>query len=168
MNRYLLALTALFMGCAAVSAQKSQGPKLWEESSARKLDPEVRVFIRPQVCDMTMLTQNRETYGPYTFEMKSFDALTNADLASFQARALFRATKEADADAVIEPMFNSYVYEKDNKVMVIELSGYPVRYSNFHPITNDEIEMVEKIYTQSINEDHAAVIRRAAETQQSR
>ncbi|HUN20973.1 MAG TPA: hypothetical protein PLT34_06920, partial [Muribaculaceae bacterium] len=116
------------------------------ESSARMLDPEVRVFITPQICDMEMLSEGREIFGPYRFEISSLGNTTNSELDNMKARALYRATVEAGADAVIEPLFNSYVVDKDSKTMVIELSGYPVKYSNFRPLKASEIDIIRVVY----------------------
>ena len=69
MNRYLFTILALLLaGGTVCHAQKKQETKIFEESSARMLDPEVRVFITPQICDMEMLSEGREIFGPYRSE----------------------------------------------------------------------------------------------------
>ncbi len=95
---------------------------------------------------MQMLSKSRETFGPYYFEIKSIEQTFNFELWNYQNRALYRAVQESDADAIIEPLFNSYVYEKDSKTLVVELSGYPVRYTNFRPATKGEVDMIGVVY----------------------
>jgi len=134
-------------GLAAHAQKKDPNPKKWESAQARKIDPEVRTFVTPQICDMQMLSTSRESYGPYYFQLDaSIDNTTLGRVRNDELRAMYRACQEADADAIIEPLFDSYVYEKDTKVLVIELSGYPVRYTNFRPATKAEIDMIGVVY----------------------
>lgn len=126
--------------------KKEANSKVWEEAQARKVVPEIRTFVTPQICDMQMLSKSRETYGPYYFEIKSVEQTFNFELTNFQNRALYRAIQESDADAIIEPLFNSYVYDKDTKTLIVELSGYPIKYVNFRPASKPEVEMIGVIY----------------------
>lgn len=130
----------------AYAQKKESNPKVWEEAQARKVVPEIRTFVTPQICDMQMLSKTRETYGPYYFEIKSIEQTFNFELWNYQNRALYRAVQESDADAIIEPLFNSYVYDKDTKTLVVELSGYPVKYTNFRPASKSEVDMIGIIY----------------------
>lgn len=134
---------------ATFAQKKEANPKVWEEAQARMVVPEIRTFVTPQICDMQMLSKSRETFGPYYFEIKSIEQTFNFELWNYQNRALYRAIQESDADAIIEPLFNSYVYEKDPKMLVVELSGYPIKYVNFRPATKPEVEMIGVIYPQA-------------------
>lgn len=132
-------------------AQKKKEVKVWEESSARKIDPEIRMFVTPQICDMKMLSSSREVYGPYAMDVrlfyaKSFSEMTNGNLENMQKNVAYLATKEADADAIIEPVFHSWVNENDDKIVYIEISGYPVSYYNFRPATKEDIDMIGVVY----------------------
>lgn len=148
MKKRILFVTIMSTMCGLLTvAQKKDGnPKIWEESQARKIVPEIRTFVTPQVCDMEMLSKTRETFGPYFFEIKSIEQTFNFELWNYQDRALYRAVQESDADAIIEPLYNSYVYDKDTKTLVVELSGYPVKYTNFRPVTKTEVDMIGIIY----------------------
>lgn len=173
MKRILLIATAALVaaGTFCADAQKKKDPNAFEEATARKLDPEVRVFIRPMVCDMEMLTTEREKSGPYPYPIKGLDQISDYEFQSLKSRALYQAAKEANADAVLEPIFFSYVKDKEPKVMYIEVTGYPVKYTNFHPLKDSEVEMVEKIYTRSLtnsNENQEReIIRSASYTEKS-
>lgn len=151
MKKILIALAMIaFVGSSAAFAQKKDKDfKRYERAEARKLKPEIRTFVTPQICDMQMLSKSRETYGPYTFPISSIEDTFNYEITNFQNRALYRACQEADADAVIEPLFNTSVYDKDSKTLVIELSGYPVRYVNFRPASKAEIDMIGIVYPQT-------------------
>lgn len=139
-------LLSVVCGTSFTYAQKKESQKTWEESEARQVIPEVRTFVTPMIFDMQLLSKTRETYGPYYFPIKSIGDTYNYELTSFQNRALYRAVKESDADAIIEPIFDSYVLDSDSKTLVIELSGYPVKYTNFRPVTSSEINMIGVVY----------------------
>lgn len=147
MKNVVLALCSLALCASGAMAQKKDSnPKVWEESEARKIIPEVRTFVTPQICDMQMLSDSREVFGPYYFEIKSIEQTFNFELTNYQNRALYRSLQESDADAIIEPLFNSYVYEKDSKTLVVEVSGFPVKYSNFRPASSNEVDMIGVVY----------------------
>lgn len=135
----------------AFAQKKDPNPKKWEAAQARMIQPEVRTFVTPQICDMQMVSKTRESYGPYYFNLSSsIDSnVTMAEISNDEKRAMYRACQEADADAIIEPLFDSYVYEKDAKVLVVELSGYPVKYVNFRPASTAEIDVIRVVYPQS-------------------
>lgn len=145
----LLAMIALYGTSASFAQKKDNNFKRFERAEARKVEPEIRTFVTPQICDMQMLSKSRETYGPYTFPINSIEDTFNYEITNFQNRALYRACQEADADAVIEPLFNVAVYDKDSKTLVVELSGYPVRYVNFRPASKTEIDMIGVVYPQT-------------------
>ncbi len=151
MKKYFLVLSMMaILGSVTATAQKrDENVKLWEEAQARKIEPEIRTFVTPQICDMQMLSKSRQTFGPYYFPIKSIEDTFNYELTNYQNRALYRAVQEADADAIIEPLFNSYVYDKDTKTLVVELSGYPVKYTNFRPASSAEVQMIGVIYPDS-------------------
>lgn len=164
MKKVILLTAALCLfGVSAMSAQGKQqaGSKVWEEAQARKVVPEIRTFVTPQICDMQMLATSREVFGPYYFEIKSIEQIFNFELTNYQNRALYRALQESDADAIIEPLFNSYVYDKDEKKLIVEVSGFPIKYVNFRPASKNEVDMIGVIYPDartsvSVNTDAAA------------
>lgn len=153
LKRLLLFAITIALCAASQSAmsQKRKEVKAWEESSARKIEPEIRMFVTPQICDMKMLSSSREVYGPYAMDVrlfyaKSFGEMTNSHLENMQKNAAYLATKEADADAIIEPVFHSWVNENDDKTVYIEISGYPVSYYNFRPAKKEDIDMSGVVY----------------------
>lgn len=151
-NGVMLALgfISLFASNEVMAQNKVENTKIWEESQARKIVPEIRTFVTPQICDMKMLSSSRESFGPYLFEIKSIEQTFNYELTNYQNRALYRALKESDADAIIEPLFDSYVVDSNAKTLVIELSGFPVQYANFRPASSNEIDMIGVVYPDAI------------------
>lgn len=148
-NRILLSLAVAVLASSApaFAQKKDPNPKKFERAEARKISPEVRTFVTPQIFDMKMLSNSRETFGPYYFPLdQSIGNITMGEIRNDEMRALYRACQEADADAIIEPLFDSYVYEKDTKMLIVELSGFPVKYTNFRPATKAEIDMIGVVY----------------------
>lgn len=142
-----LAVAVLASSLPAFAQKKDPNPKKFERAEARKIPPEVRTFITPMIFDMKMIGNARETFGPYYFPLdQSIGNITMGEIRNDEMRALYRACQEADADAIIEPLFDSYVYEKDTKMLIVELSGYPVKYTNFRPATKAEIDMIGVVY----------------------
>ena len=62
---------------------------------------------------------------------------------------------EAGADLIIEPMYNSVVYDKDNKVIWTTLSGYPAKYVNFRKITAQDMEIIRTLYPHGIGDAYS-------------
>lgn len=139
-------LLSVVGGTAIAQQKKEANPKRYEAAEARKVIPEIRTFVTPNICDMEMLSKTRETYGPYVFPISSIEKTFTYEIYNYQNRALYRACQEADADAVIEPLFNVSVYDKDPNSLVVEVSGYPVKYVNFRPATKSEIDMIGVVY----------------------
>lgn len=139
-------LLSVVGGTAIAQQKKEANPKRYEAAEASKVIPEIRTFVTPNICDMEMLSKTRETYGPYVFPISSIEKTFTYEIYNYQNRALYRACQEADADAVIEPLFNVSVYDKDPNSLVVEVSGYPVKYVNFRPATKSEIDMIGVVY----------------------
>lgn len=148
---FLLISFTILSSVSAMAQKKKSDVKLWEESTAREISPEVRMFITPQICDMKMLASSRQVYGPYAmnikmFYAKSFSDLTNSQLENMKTNALYLAAKESDADAIIEPLFHSWVNEDDEQTVYVEVSGFPVGYYNFRPANQADLNMVGIVY----------------------
>ena len=70
-------------------------------------------------CCVSEEFHSRETFGPYYFPLdQAIGNITMGEIRNDEMRALYRACQEADADAIIEPLFDSYVYEKDTKMLI--------------------------------------------------
>lgn len=139
MNKQLLTL-CLIIGTAIPSFaadNNNKENKLFEEAYARDEEPKTIVYIHPQIADMQMLSKSREVYGPYRFKLAKPGAVAEGELDNAKARALYRATMESDADLMIGTLYDSYIMEKDDRFIVVEVSGYPAKYTNFRPMPLD-------------------------------
>lgn len=149
-HRIILSLIlAMVIGATmpAFAQKKDPNPKKMENTQARQEEPEIRTFVTPQICDMQMLSKSRETYGPYYFNLSTnADNVTNGEWKNAEGRALYRACQEADADLIIGTMYDSYIYEKDQKVLVVEVSGYPAKFVNWRAANKAEVDMIGIIY----------------------
>lgn len=149
MNRTLLCAMAIAVaGCTFTANAQKKAVKLMEQTEARYVEPSVRVYITPQVADMKMLSEDRETYGPYRFATNGLENLTQFMINEYKNNSLYRAINEADGDALIEPIYNVVVMSDDPKTLLVTISGYPVKYVNFHPLKDPkELETMRIIYT---------------------
>lgn len=57
--------------------------------------------------------------------------------------AVADALKKVDADILLEPQ---YEYKRvDGKLVSVKVSGYPARYTNFRPITSEDVDIYNKL-----------------------
>lgn len=148
-KKFLLVALTLLVGANLYAQRKSTAQEekvLFEEAISRTVEPEIRMFIQPTIADVEFLSEERQKYGPYMFPIKSADQLTEGELNNAKAAALYRATELENADVIVGTLFDSYISEKDPKVLVIKLSGFPGKYKNFRSITNDQVEMIKWVY----------------------
>ena len=153
MRRIFLLLTAVFaMGAFSVFGQKKGSVAIFEEASAREATPNVAVFVFPQICDLNMISKTRVDYGPYDFALaKDLNTLTNQELENVKTRALQKACRLSGADLIIEPLYTSTVYDKDNKTIWVSLSGYPASYVNFRSLKPTDIDMIRALYPNGVH-----------------
>lgn len=140
---------ALLLGANLYAQRKStaqEEKRLFEEAISRTVEPEIRMFIQPTIADVEIIATERQQYGPYMFPIQSASALTEGELNNAKAAALYRATELENADVIVGTLFDSYISEKNSKVLVIKLSGFPGKYKNFRSITNDDVNMIKSIY----------------------
>jgi hypothetical protein len=141
---FCLAVGAVISGFAADDKEN----KLFEEAYARDEEPATVVYIHPQIADMQMLSKEREVYGPYRFKLSKPGVVLEGELDNAKGRALYRATMESDADLMIGTLYDSYVVENDERYIMVEVSGYPAKYTNFRPLPLDAntAEMIRVTY----------------------
>lgn len=151
-----LALIAT-MTCSAQrkSNVSTEKPKTMEQSIARMVEPEIKVFVQPKIAELQIMgNQKRQYYGPYRYPIKSPETLTQGEVENNKACALFEAVKSEDADAMVEPLFNVYCLDGDSKTLYIEISGFPAKYVNFRNVGEGEpgandFEMIRSVYPSS-------------------
>lgn len=138
MKKHLFTIgIALSMAATCFAADNDKQNKLFEEAYARDEEPASVVYIHPQIADMQMLSKEREVYGPYRFRLQKPGTVMEGELENDKARALYRATMEADADLMIGALYDSYITEDDERIISVEVSGYPAKYVNFRPLPLD-------------------------------
>jgi hypothetical protein len=137
MKKALLTFCLALSTVITVSAADDKESKLFEEAYARDEEPATVVYIHPQIADMQMLSKDREVYGPYRFKLIKPGSVMEGELENAKARALYRATMESDADLMIGSLYDSYIVENDERYIMVEVSGYPAKYTNFRPLPLD-------------------------------
>lgn len=134
---------------------------LFEEAVTRYEEPRTNVYVVPQIADMEMLSSERKIYGPYRFQLGKSGTLSEYDLYNFKCRALYRATIEADADLMIAPLYDSYITQGEDRVLVVELSGYPAKFVNFRPMPLDAetVNAINTCYPTFVKESNALQVK---------
>ena len=116
----------------------------YEESQARLIEPKQDVFIVPLVADIQMLTQVRQDYGPFNFDINALSTTSIEEINQFKTNALYKAARKADADVIVAATFNVHSDPKGKK-MIVYVSGYPGKFINFRPLKLDKPEDYEWI-----------------------
>ncbi len=140
----LILLTALT--CFAQKKKTVEPQKTLEQAIARSVEPEIKVFIRPKIAEIEMLSTEKMEYGPYKFALKDPENLSQYLIEQLKVIALFRATKEAGADILVGSLYDIYILDNDSKTLYIDLSGYPAKYVNFKNIEGEDVNMVNTVY----------------------
>ncbi|MCM1452404.1 MAG: hypothetical protein NC102_09090 [Clostridium sp.] len=151
-SRFLLIAVMLMLGlCASAQKREAKAKAVFEEATAREAYPNVAVFVFPQICDLKMISTERVEYGPFEFPLsKDLSSMNEAELTNDKTRALQQACQLDGADLIIEPLYTTTVYEKDNKTLVIKLSGYPAKYVNFRSLKPEDMKMIETLYPHGV------------------
>lgn len=159
---------AMLMTAMVCFAQKADDKKLFEEAGSRDKEPEFKVFVTPQICDVKFLSTEREEFGPYYFNIDG--ALDEAELANAKNRAVHRAMKESDADAIVAMVPHSYISAENDKVLVVEVSGYPAKYVNFRPLGTSDVdfETIRTVYPSPYTVAGGTVINQTEEPKKSK
>lgn len=144
----------LFYGiCLCSLFAKAEGPGLhnttFEEAYARNIEPQAKIFVSLQTCDLEYLSDRRIEFGPYQFKFKG--DLTESMLESFKNRALYVACVSQDADMMIGALYDSWVDENQSNILNVSFLAYPVKFINFRniEITKDNYEMIKAVYPAS-------------------
>ena len=147
----LLSITALLFVTTSVWGQsvKVQKVESFEESEALIIDPKQDVYIVPLIAEIEIMdNQKRGEYGPYYFDVLSNRSINDPYvLESYKSRALYLASKDANADLIVAAMLNvknEVVGGKEQ--IVVRVSGYPGKYVKFRSAKSDDVEWIRKVY----------------------
>lgn len=155
-RKILLAFSA-FVFTLGAFAQGTKDVKLFEEAYARNIEPQAKIYVKPQTCDLQYLTKERQSYGPYEFRFKG--DLSESFLENSKNRALFQACLEDDADMMVGALFDSYTTDGEPNVLKVKLLAYPVKFINFRALgeSANDYEMVRTVYPSAIGSFDKAV-----------
>lgn len=134
----------MLMSGLACFAQSSNEIRVFEETGSRDFEPPFKIYVTPQVCDVKYLSDDRQEYGPYYFKFKG--TLDENLFTNLKNRAVYFAMKESDADAIIAMVPHSYISSEDENTLIVEISGYPAKYTNFRPLGSSDTDF-ESIIT---------------------
>ena len=138
-------------------AQNKKEVTTFQEAYARNIEPQAKIYVKPQTCDLKYLSTDRQEYGPYEYKFKG--DLTDVMLENFKNRALFQACLEDEADMMVGALFNSSIDDSEPNVLKVQLLAYPVKFINFRALDGsaNDYEMVRSVYPSAIGAVDKAV-----------
>ena len=153
--KHILLVTALLFvanawGQQTVKVQKSES---FEESEALIIDPKQDVYIVPLVAEIEIIdNQKRGEYGPYYFDVLSNKSINDPYvLEGYKNRALYLATKDAQADLIVAAMLNvkNETDSSGKEQIVVRISGYPGKYVKFRSAKSEDLGWITTVYPAS-------------------
>lgn len=152
----LPALAVAIVSPLIASAQDNGKQLLFQDTETHISQPELRVFVNPMVCDLSMKhgPNSPRTAFETEFTIKSLETLSEAEFSNLKKRALYQFTKKENADIIVEPLFNSYVLPDNNRLLIIEITGFPANYTNFRALGKEQadLDMVRVVYPAAFQE----------------
>lgn len=136
----LLCMLSLTVAAERATAQRIEKKVVYQESSARNIEPRQGVIMTPLIADMEVMGDRIRFV-----EMKAFEAYpVSADILpyvpEFKKIALSNAAKSCGADVIIGATID-VVTNSEGKLEIC-VAGYPARYVNFRNATADDAWMV--------------------------
>lgn len=124
----------LFIAVAmTLSSCGIQTRTIYREASGRNIEPLQNVVINPLLADLELISETKQTYTEtsdlvvnYATKIEQIDAAKNM--------ALLNAAKKYDADTMVAALVS--VDTNDDGNLVITITGYPARYTNFRKMTS--------------------------------
>ena len=146
MKRLIILLSFFCVVIFSNAEEFTRHNSTFEEAFARNIEPQAKIFVTPQTCDLKYLSDKRVEFGPYQFKFKG--DLTESMLESFKNRAIYIACKKLDADMMIGTLYDSWIDEKTSNVLNVTFLAYPVKFINFRNLdsTAQNYEMIKAVY----------------------
>ena len=140
MSVILLFTFALSIAGSRAMAQKVEKKVVYQESSARNIEPRQGVVITPLVADMEVLGGRIRYVETKAFTEYPVSADILPYVPEFKKIALSNAAKVYEADVIIGATID--VVTNNQGKLEISVAGYPARYVNFRNATADDAWMV--------------------------
>jgi len=120
---------ALLFLVFAVVCGLSAGAQEFNQYQGRSIEPLQDVFVRPLTVDMQLIKTERQSYGPYHFNVE-VNKMSVGDIETIKINAIYLASEEEDADMIVATTFRIQTPKKGGGLDVI-VNGYPVKYINW-------------------------------------
>lgn len=123
----------------------------YQESSARNLEPEQTMLVSPLIADLKVSETKIYHVEREAFADVVIDASVINDISEYKKNALSRAARANNADVMVGTIMDIVT---ENGKLVITVSGYPARYTNFRVATTDDTELVREaqMFKNNLNE----------------
>lgn len=144
----IIGASALFAACGTTAPTVTPTPTVnvirtyeYQESSARNLEPEQTMVVTPVAADLVVSETKVYHVEREAFKDVRVDASVIKDIAEFKKIALSRAARAHNADVMVGTIMD--IVTEDGR-LVITVSGYPARYTNFRVATTEDTDLARE------------------------
>lgn len=113
----------------------------YQESSARNLEPEQTMLVSPLIADLKVSETKIYHVEREAFADIEIDASVINNISEYKKVALSRAARANNADVMVGTIMDIVT---ENGRLVITVSGYPARYTNFRVATTKDTDLVKE------------------------
>lgn len=123
--------------CIAVATAMSscgvQTHAIYREASGRNVEPLQNVVVTPLLADLELINETKQVYTE-TSDLVVTGVTKIEQIDAAKNMALLNAAKRYDADTMVAALVS--VDTDDKGHLVITVTGYPARYTNFRKMTS--------------------------------
>lgn len=152
-NIRILLVAFFALASLPLMAQKNKTTYYYNESSARNIEPGQRILTTPLIADVQVTS--KEKIKPY---VEVFPFVMNPQVKDavpgFKRTAFAHAAKENNADILVGTDIT--VTTNEDGFVVVTVTGYPAKYTNFRNATAQDTWMLE-FYRYAVEGDNLAI-----------
>lgn len=144
MKKFFLVAFLAFAVCACAPTPVTRISYDYRESTARHLDAKQIMLSSPLIADISV-SPNRIVYvekEAFVDVVVDLQTLNKENLEAYKKLALARATRANDADVIVGAAID---VQTINERLVITISGFPAKYTNFRNVTKEEADLIKEV-----------------------
>jgi len=156
-------MAALAVGILPVFAQKTTTS--YQFTQARKPQVWVEPLVKPLVVEVEIM-QGKPTIWKKELSKYKVESELEGKLENINNYGIFLYTAETGADMIVAATYNFYTNpnrKNDEDWYVLEIKGFPAKFTNWHTATTDDYEWMRIKYLYSDGKANKDVFEKVSE-----